>query len=472
MGDIPGWKDMNRGRCTGRRIKTAGRTSRVPMNSFVAPAQVAFTGDRGTFSRPVMKGAALELITFGFYRFWLVTDIRRRLWSNASIDGDAVEHNGCGKELLIGFFFAVAILAPISLACFLVGIEAERYLAFASIPLAIACYAFGQFAIYRAQCYRLTRTMWRGVRFWMDGSGWAYSLRATLWGLLVLLTFGLALPWRDAALERYKMQHSYYGELRGDFEGEGWEFFKRGWRLWLSGAAAAAVYLVSTIYFFISLSATESGAELRVFALPGLVAMVLVQTIIVPPLTPLVHAEFKARQWSWWLSGIRIGQVGLQSTLPHAAFYGLYGKVTRWLLVLQTVLGYVGSAFIFAPIGAQGVDALIDPEGAFGMSPNVLAVVGYIAWIGFNIVIRIYLQRNLWGKVLESTIVHDIEAATDVQATGEPASALSEGFADGIATAWLASKQSRFARDMEPENRGVRSSRRQVCWDASSSMNC
>ena len=137
------------------------------------------------------------------------------------------------KELLIGFLIALAILVPVYLAYFLVGLEAERLKAFASIPLVAFFYLFGQFAIYRARRYRLTRTVWRGVRFWMSGSGWIYALRAALWGLLMIVTLGLALPWRAAALERYKMRHSYYGDLQGSFEGRGWEFFKRGWWLWL-----------------------------------------------------------------------------------------------------------------------------------------------------------------------------------------------------------------------------------------------
>ncbi len=41
---------------------------------------------------------------------------------------------------------------------------------------------------------RLTRTVWRGVRFWMTGSGLAYAWRAFWWGALVLLTLGLAYP--------------------------------------------------------------------------------------------------------------------------------------------------------------------------------------------------------------------------------------------------------------------------------------
>ena len=144
------------------------------------PLPLSFSGDRGEFRRLVTRGAALELVTVGFYRFWLATDIRRHLWSHTAIDGDAAEYTGRGKELLIGFLFAMAILVPIYLAYFLVGLEAERFKAFASFPLLLFFYVFGQFAIYRARRYRLTRTVWRGVRFWMDGSGWAYAARAAV----------------------------------------------------------------------------------------------------------------------------------------------------------------------------------------------------------------------------------------------------------------------------------------------------
>ena len=390
------------------------------------PAQVAFTGDRGEFRRLVTRGAGLELVTFGFYRFWLLTDIRRHLWLNTSVDGDAAEYTGRGKELLVGFLFALAILAPLYFVYFLVSIEAERYQAFASIPLFVILYAFGQFAIYRARRYRLTRTVWRGVRFWMDGSGWAYSLRAMLWGLLVLLTLGLAVPWRDAALERYKMRHSYYGELQGDFEGTGWEYFKRAWWLWPVCVAAVIVYAVATMY---SLHGARFNPELRVAVLvrQGLAA------IIVLPLAPFLYAQFRARQWRWWLSGIRIGGVRLESTLSHRAFYGLYWKVIGWFLLMFIVYGIilvVGAAVIVVLVGRT---AAINPDGTLGIPLMVVMVAGYIAFmLAFNIVTRIYLLRDIWGKVLKSTEVRGIEAAANVQAKGELAGALGEGFADGL----------------------------------------
>src|ERR1041384_6434206 len=224
------------------------------------PMPVAFSVNRGEFFDLVKRGAALEFVTLGFYRFWLLTDIRRHLWSNTIVDGDAAEYTGRAKELLIGFLVALAILMPVYIGYFLIGLEAEHIQAFASIPLVAFFYVFGQFAIYRARRYRLTRTVWRGVRFWMTGSGWKYALQASLWGLLMIATLGLVLPWRNAALERYKMRHSPYGDLPGSFGGRGLDFFKQGWWLWLLTPLALLFY----------------------------------------PIAPFIYGAYKAIEWRWW----------------------------------------------------------------------------------------------------------------------------------------------------------------------------
>jgi uncharacterized membrane protein YjgN (DUF898 family) len=360
------------------------------------PLPVAFTGDRGEFRRLVTRGAGLELITVGFYRFWLATDIRRHLWSNTIIDGDAAEYTGRARELLIGFLFALAILVPIYLAYFLVGLEVERFKAFASIPLFLFFYLFGQFAIYRARRYRLTRTVWRGVRFWMDGSGWAYAGQALLWGIGTALTLGLLLPWREAALERYKMSHSYYGDLQGSFEGRGSDFFKRGWWLWL--LAPFAFYLF--------------------------------------PAAPFVYAAYKAVEWRWWLSGIRFGGVRLESTMRRGALIGLYWKVIGWFLLFAVAIGVylVGCAALVASMHGQAFAQFIKSPALVQSVPLlVMAGIGYLATVlGLNVVMRVYLLRDLWARVIASTTVHGIEAAANVSAKGELANALGEGFADGL----------------------------------------
>jgi uncharacterized membrane protein YjgN (DUF898 family) len=360
------------------------------------PAAVAFSGDRGEFRRLVTRGALLELVTVGFYRFWLTTDIRRHLWSNTSIDGDAAEYTGRARELLIGFLIALAIIVPIYLAYFVVSLEAERIRAFASFPLLAFFYVFGQFAIYRARRYRLTRTVWRGVRFWMDGSGWVYALRASLWGILVGLTLGLLLPWREASLERYKMRHSFYGDLQGSFEGRGWEFFKRGWWLWLLAPISLYVF----------------------------------------PLAPFVYAAFKAVEWRWWLSGIRFGGVRLESSLGRGALIGLYWKVIGWfLLLLLAFAAYLAAcAFALASMSGAPIAQFFTERNLIGSIPLlVLAGVGYLVFVlASSVVMRVYLLRDLWARVTRSVSVHGIEAAANVTAKGELANALGEGIADGL----------------------------------------
>lgn len=360
------------------------------------PMPLSFSGNRREFFRLVARGAGLELITVGFYRFWLATDIRRHLWSNTHIDGDAAEYTGRGKELLIGFLFALAIIVPVYLAYFLVSLEAERFKAFASFPLLAFFYLFGQFAIFRARRYRLTRTVWRGVRFWMTGSGWAYAAQAALWGLLTLLTLGLILPWREAALERYKMRHSYYGDLQGSFEGRGWEFFKRGWWLWPLAPIA--------LYIF--------------------------------PLAPFVYGAFKAVEWRWWLSGICFGGVRLESTLRRGALMGLYWKFIGWIVLLAVAFAaYLAlCAVLVGSMGGAPLNQFFVPQVFMKSIPLlVLAGVGYLVFaLAINVVMRIYLLRDLWVRVLASINVKGIEAAANVSARGNLANALGEGFADGL----------------------------------------
>jgi len=367
-----------------------------PPSPVPPPMPVAFSGSRSEFFHLVKRGAALELVTLGFYRFWLLTDIRRHLWSNTLVDGDAAEYTGRGKELLIGFLVALAILVPIYLGYLLIGLEAEHYQAFASIPLFLFFYLFGQFAIFRARRYRLTRTIWRGVRFWMTGSGWIYALQASLWGLLSAVTLGLALPWRMAALERYKMRHSYYGDLQGSFEGRGWEFFKRGWWLWLLAPVAMVVY----------------------------------------PLAPFIYGAFKAVEWRWWLSGIRFGGVRIESSLPRSALIGLYWKVIGWIVVLGLVFSAyaaAAAALVASMTGEPFAEFFTSQEFSKSIPLLALMGLGYLVFaLAMNVVIRVYLMRDLWVRVLGSVNISGLEAAADVAARGEMANALGEGFADGL----------------------------------------
>ena len=327
----------------------------TPGASSAPRARAAFTGENGEFRRLVTRGALLELVTFGFYRFWLATNIRRHLWSNSSVAGDALEYTGTGRELLIGFLFALAILVPIYLVYFVIGIEAERWQAFAGVPLGLLYYGFWQFANYRARRYRLTRTLWRGVRFWMTGSGTAYAVRAFGWILLIVLTLGLAYPWRAAALGRYKMGHTFYGDLAGRFEGKGWDFFKRGWWLWLLALGWIAGYVGTFAVTVVSLAPLKRGGDLTPLQMDSALGALLFTIFSISlPFFPFVYGAFKATEWKWWLQGLRLGDVRLDSDLPHGALIGNISKTIGVGLLVALAVGIpvVSSHYSYSPIWA------------------------------------------------------------------------------------------------------------------------
>jgi uncharacterized membrane protein YjgN (DUF898 family) len=393
-------------------------------------APIAFNGANADFRRLVTRGALLELVTFGFYRFWLTTDIRRHLWSNTEIDGDSLEYTGRGKELLLGFLIALAILLPVFFVYFSIGLAAERFKAFASAPLYAFIYLFGQFAIYRARRYRLTRTVWRGVRFWMTGSGWSYAWRAALWMALVLLTLGFAYPWQMAALERFKMRHTLYGTMPGRFEATGGQLFRRVWWIWLLGLMPPVMMFGGILA--IAVTEQDGFAAIDPWAGPFAGVMSLGSVLLIA--LPFLHAARKAVELRWWAGGIRFGNATIQCNLRPSALIGTY-----WAPIGMSILVVFG----FTAIGG-GLAALLfsvnDSALSIGMAllgKSVLGITAYGIWymallLALGVLARIYLLQRVWKRVSEACTLHNADAVAEVASAGEAVSALGEGLADGL----------------------------------------
>jgi hypothetical protein len=122
--------------------------------------------------------------------------------------------------------------------------------------------------------------------------------------------------------------------------------------------------------------------------------------------------------------------------LLRGALVGLYWKVIGWfLLIVAAFVAYLfGCAAVIAGISQTPMARFFTPGNLQGSVPMiVLAALGYLTFIlALNVVLRVYLQRDLWVRVIESTTVHHIEAAANVAVSGDLASALGEGLADGL----------------------------------------
>jgi uncharacterized protein DUF898 len=128
---------------------------------------VRFRGEARRFWQLLARGAVLLMCTLGIYRFWLTTDIRRYLWSNTELAGESFEYTGTARELLLGFLIAIAILVPLYAGFFLLALSLGEL---SSLIALMILTLLGHYAVYRARRYRLTRTVYRGVRFHQSGS--------------------------------------------------------------------------------------------------------------------------------------------------------------------------------------------------------------------------------------------------------------------------------------------------------------
>src|SRR6202035_4584402 len=171
----------------------------VPPPAPAAP--VRFTGLGRGFRKLIVRGALLQVVTAGIYRFWLTTDARRFLWANTEIGGDSLEYSGTAMELFLGFLIAIALLVPVYVLLFVGSLELGLVSQLSSMGAFAFLAVFGQYAYSRARRYRLTRTVFRGIRFHQSGSALSYALRALSWWIAIGTTLGLAYPWAQASLE-------------------------------------------------------------------------------------------------------------------------------------------------------------------------------------------------------------------------------------------------------------------------------
>jgi uncharacterized membrane protein YjgN (DUF898 family) len=397
---------------------------------------VRFIGQDREFWRIVLHGAVLLMFTLGIYRFWLATDIRRFFWANTEIDGRSFEYSGSAVELLRGFLIAIALILPIYTIFFITVLDFGDYGTLMTLLAVLALVFLSQYGIYLARRYRLTRTVFRGLRVHQTGSALHYSICAVWWWGWTVLTFGFGYPFTRAALERFKMRNTWYGDLQGRFEGKGWYLFARGFLMWLAVLIPALMTLFSILSINWSrVTATARGggdvlgriekvspgfADTIVFALlTGILCLVLIAALL-----PAFHALVMR----WWISGIRFGDITLASRLRTRDVYVAYLRFIGWL-VLFALMIVVGIFFALIFIGF-----LFD-----GGQSQTSEIVIVVMMVGFYVVsalgaMTLYQQvviLTVWRLSADTiTLAGDKTALERVHAAGEASSPLGEGIAD------------------------------------------
>jgi uncharacterized membrane protein YjgN (DUF898 family) len=398
-----------------------------------------FHGSERRFLGLLVRGSLLLALTLGIYRFWLATDVRRFLWGNTEIAGDYLEYSGTARELLLGFLMALAVLVPVYALFFLAALDAGLVGTLSGVLAFLVLVLLGQFAVYRARRYRLTRTIFRGVRLYQTGSAWRYAFTSALWWVLTIVTAGLALPWGTAVLERYKLRHTHYGTLQGSFAGTGTSLFFRGILLWLiviGPLVAGAIFALGTVNWLGLAAVAGSGADLAeqlAILQSELAAAVVIASSALGwsvLAAALLYPAYRAIVLRWWISGLRLGEATAASRLGAGEIYRVYLRFIGYS-ILFGMLAVMLSGVALVAFG--GLTPSFGKSATSEIAAAVLAIATYVfIMLGYSVIYQATVTIRFWRLSFETTEITGLRALDKVEARGAAGSPFGEGLADAL----------------------------------------
>jgi uncharacterized membrane protein YjgN (DUF898 family) len=391
-------------------------------------ARVEFTGTRSELFGLLTRGYLLMVPTIGIYRFWVTTAKRRFYWQHTVIDGEPLEYSGTPLQLLIGFLFAVAFFLPMYIAFFYLSTQAPQIALVGYAVVVALIWFFMGYAIYRARDFRLSRTLWRGIRFNQYGSAWVYAIRRFFWSLAMLATLGLIYPFMAANLWRYRYNNTWYGDRQFRWTGN--------WKTIAGPYYALYALLVLGLVGVGVVIASEAGSISR-YAGPGNGTVLSLIGWFV--LAFLASFYFRSREATRMFSEVWVGEA--RATVKVRA-RALFGQFILYLLAL------IGAGLVLGLIGAM-VAPMFAGELADGGSGSVAADIARIAqssWINIALLIfaylaliavfalmgEVFLGYGYWMLVARGAAITNADSLRTVRAAGEDRALAGEGLADAL----------------------------------------
>jgi len=387
-------------------------------------SEIQFSISRNQLLVRLIKNKIFSFLTLGIYRFWAKTHVRRILWDGVTIRNDRLEYLGRAKELFIGFLIAMIILMPIMLAAGLItdllAVAGPDPLVIGQIMNFVFLYFFWQFARYRLWRYRLSRTSWRGIRFFLTGSGFKYALFVLLWTVATIVSLGWAYPWLQAFRLNYQLNNTQFGDTWFTYQGTAKGLFQIYWPAILVTQAVLGIsgyYLYSVEALALSNEATPVLND-DIFSSDPYAGWILGIGGLVVFLTLSVLA-FAVRVWEfrYLIEKTSFATARFSSSLTIRSILSIF-----LLLLGLAFVGYFGFAVVIYYLLTLASDA-----GVF-----ILMIGFFIAYIAYDIVKMLFLIVPLVEAVSKSIKITNIDAFEHAAASARKSPKYGEGFADAL----------------------------------------
>ena len=390
-------------------------------------APVAFTGRRRELFGLLLRGYLLMLPTLGIYRFWRTTWKRRFYWRNTVIDGDPLEYTGSALQLLIGFLFALAFFLPIYIAFFYLSTQSTEIALIGYGAVATLIWFMTGYAIYRARDFRLSRTLWRGIRFDQRGSAMGYAVRRFFWSILVVATLGLAYPFMAGNLWKYRYRHTWFGDRQFGFAGS--------WKT-IAGPYYK-LYFLNLAMIIATIVAGFSGGFVLVSDIPVPAWPLLATGGATLLVIGLGYFYFRSREATRMFSCVRVGDAAITVKVRARALFGqffIYSLCVIAVLVAFIVLAgfLIVTVFSGSLTGDGGAADLARILQSGWLNASIL-ILGYLAFLAsLGLLSEVFLGFGYWMLVARGAVISNPDSLRTVRATNEDMALAGEGLADAL----------------------------------------
>jgi uncharacterized membrane protein YjgN (DUF898 family) len=316
-----------------------------------------------------LSNLALTIVTLGIYRFWAKARERRYLWSRTRFIEDRLEWTGTGREMFIGalvviVLFSVPLLAlnVLMQGLILRGEPVAAGLLFAALWLFLS-YVAG-FARFRALRYRLSRSLWRGIRGGSDDPGFRYGVSALWKPVAGFLALGLLIPWSMVSLWNERWNAMRFGTMRFEADASSSGLLGR-WILLLVSPFIALVLLFLIALPFGVMAGMAQFANLDAanpVAMGGIIAGIVLFAFGFYFIIALIGLGYYAAFVRQVIDGTRLETLNFTFTAKSMDWLKLFlGDVALVVLTLGIgicMLGYRHWAFFIRHLDAYGeIDA-------------------------------------------------------------------------------------------------------------------
>jgi len=400
-----------------------------------------YDGRHVPFAKIVAVNAIYQLLTGMIFRFWARTRERKYLWSHVRLGDDRLEYTGTGLELFLGFLIVLAaILFPViggfALVMILFGDDPVVFGVVYALYILVLVFLM-YVAVYRARRYRLTRTVWRGIRGTLTGSSVKYALAAMGYTLLVMATLGLASPVMRIGLVRREIENMHLGNRPFTFHGKVGDLFRLWILPWLSLPLLLGILFISGAYD----SPAFKPMATEVVEPPEMNGGVAAATLFAYLLTILAMSWYRVAEFRYLAGNVGFEGMRFSSTLGFGRVFWIH--FSSYLLIFGFFILFF-MALMGAVVGLVGWDMLmaaanneIDPETiAAGMDEQrfgaVIMLFVFIFAVGSHVLNRVLVFHRMAHAVVTSLALTGTQDFSQVAQALDEAPKVGEGLADAF----------------------------------------